>query len=388
MAKSRRTAPAAPTATVADVMAALDRIAPPHLAEEWDNVGLQIGDPAAPVRRVMVALEASRAVVEEATRRGADMLVTHHPLIFRPARHLVETGPVGVLVGAIIRGGMAMACAHTNLDSVACGTNGVLADLAGLQVAGRRFLVPAAAPSDTVKYIVYTPPTHVEAVTAAIAAAGAAVIGKYTHCTFRTPGTGTYMPTEGANPFAGKVGRLEQAEEVRIECLCPRALMARVMIAVRGSHPYEEIAQHFLPVEAVGPATAGLGLVGTLKRPTTLGALGRQLRRAVAGGPVAHVGDAAAPIETVAICTGSGGDLIRTWRPGTADVFITGEMSHHDAHEAAHRGVNVLLVGHFASERIVCEPLAGMLANELAAAGCAGVEVEASAAEEDPLRWL
>jgi len=374
--------------TVANVAAAVDRVAPARLAESWDNVGLQIGDPGAPAGRVLVALEVTREVIAEAKRLKARTLVTHHPLLFRPLKSLVEDSSVPALASELIRSGMAMIAAHTNFDAVAWGTNGVLADVIELRAAGRGFLMPISRESSSVKYVVYTPASHVTAVVGAIASAGAGEIGNYSHCTFRAPGTGTFRPLAGANPHVGAVGRLEEAEEARLECLCPRARLGALIAAVRKVHPYEEIAFDILSLQPEPGADFGYGLVGELKEKSTIAKLVALLKRRLGIDSVGLVGDAKKSIERIAILTGAGGEAIRRWRPGSADLLVTGEMTHHDCAEAHHRGVPVLLVGHWTSEAIATPRMAELLTMALAEEGFPKADVRASARESNPLKRI
>lgn len=377
--------PAKPT--VADVVNAVDSFAPFRLAESWDNVGLQIGDPGAPAGRIFVGLEVTREFLKEARAARANTLVTHHPLLFRPPKSLVENDIVGSLVAEVIRGGMALIAAHTNFDAVALGPNGVLADLIGMQGGGRSYLEPIPTQQGDVKYVVFVPLSHVEPVINAMAAAEAAVIGDYSHCTFRTEGTGTYKPLEGATPWAGSVGKLEQAEEVRLECVCPRHRLGALMREVGRAHPYEEVAFDVFPLEPVGRPVAGFGLVGNLPRKTKISALITRLKKELGLQSVGLVGDAGRSVERIAVYTGSGGDVVRTWR-GEADLLITGEMNHHDCAEAAHKGVQVLLVGHWASEAIAAPRMADLIRAELKNAGFATADVKAARKEKNPLKRL
>lgn len=372
---------------VRDVVAAVHRIAPPELAESWDNVGLQLGHPASPAGRILVALEATREVLAEAKTRKAGTLVLHHPLLFKPPRSFSEDGVTASLAAETIRANMALIAAHTNLDSVALGTNGELADRLGMQAAGRTFLRPHRAGGDMMKYVVFVPDNHADAVVKAMGDAGGGAIGRYSHCTFRAAGTGTFLPLEGAEPFLGKVGRMEQASEFRIECVIPRRRVSALLNAVRSAHPYEEIAFDLFALENASAPTAGLGLVGNLKKPLTVAALATLAKKAVGCTTVGIVGDAKKKIERIAICTGAGGEFVRNWRPGTADAFITGEMNHHDCAEASHRGLPVLLVGHWESEAMVCERFAGLVGQELSAAGFSA-DIIASSKQKNPLRWV
>lgn len=369
-----------PALCVKDLERALERIAPAELAEEWDNVGLLIGDPAAKVERALVALEITRPVLREAARRRVQAIVTHHPLIFRPLSRVVASDVTGRLALEVARIGAAALAAHTNLDHAPEGTNLALAELAGLRES--EILRPLAL-EDRVKFVVFVPRGYEEKIIAAVARAGAGVIGAYSHCTFRSAGTGTYLPLRGARPFAGEIGRLEQAEEWRLECEAPRARLDRLVAEVRAAHPYEEMAFDVFPL-LDARARYGLGRVGELPRPVTLKAFAARLRRALGGAAFQRVGgEPAAVIRRVAVISGSPGKLLRSLAPDCADVLVTGELDHHDALEALERGLTVLRIGHFESERIVVPRLARLLREDEEIARC-GLEILESRAEASP----
>ena len=373
---------------VADVLAAVDQIAPFRLAESWDNVGLQFGHPDAPAGRILVGLEITDGFLAEARQRRAGTLVTHHPLIFRPAKTFREDHVVPALGTRIIRQKQALIAAHTNFDSVAYGTNGVLADALDLQAAGRRFLKPAPASAPEVKFVVFVPVSHIDQVIDAVSAAGAGVIGDYSHCTFRTPGTGTFKPLEGADPWSGTVGEIQHEEEVRLETVCPKHLLRTLLLTVSQAHPYEEMAYDIYPVEPDPVASAGLGLIGNLKKKMPVSQVVTHLKRRLKLNSVALIGDSKKKVERVAVCTGAGGSIIHDWQEGTADLFITGELSHHDAHEAEHRGITTLLIGHWESEVIAGPRFAELIQATLAEMGFPKVSVASAEKEAGPIRRL
>ncbi len=372
-------------ATVADLLVALDRIAPFRIAESWDNVGLLLGAPEAACERVLVALEVTPEVIDEARRRDVHAIVAHHPLLFRPLKSLAETTPQTRMLSALQRAGIALIAAHTNWDSVADGTNGEIADR--LQLSNRVFLSPAPAPR-AFKYAVFVPVTHVATVIEAVHAAGAGSIGNYSHCTFRTPGTGTYKPLQGANPFAGKVDHLEHAEEVRLETVCPTDKLASLIDTMKSVHPYEEVAFDVYPLENPAPSRFGLGLVGDLPQSTPLrnfaetckSALARDNKHPLA--TVGMIGEASRPVRRIAVCSGGGGSMVQRAIASKADAFLTGEMTHHDAADLLQGGLGGILVGHFASEVIANQRLADKIRQQ---PGLRDVEVLASSDERGPV---
>lgn len=332
-------------------------LAPRELADEWDNVGLLVGDPAQTVRRILVALEVTTPLLREASQRKADTLVVHHPLIFRPLKRLLDSDPVQSLVRQLCERNIALIAAHTNLDRAPGGTNHALAAHVG--IANVEWLLPKTLDAD-LKFAVFVPVGHESAIIGAIARGGGGVIGNYTHCTFRSPGAGTYLPGEGTRPFAGEPGRFEQAEELRIECHVPRNRLSSLLAEVRKAHPYEEIAFDVYPIHETPPRW-GLGLIGALPAPETLAALARRLKKSLRIPHVQTIGDPERPVQRVALCTGSGASILRQIPTSQADVFITGELDHHAALEARERGIAALCLGHFESEVIVAPHLAQWL---------------------------
>lgn len=372
-----------PKLTLGDVARLVAALAPPRLAEDWDNVGLQIGDAHAPVRRLMTCLEVTAPTLAEARRRRADAIVAHHPLIFRPMKSVLESRPAEKLVGELIRAGIGLVVAHTNLDSARWGTNEVLAERCGLTPTGPLF---AAPPPETFKFTVFTPKGHESAIIEAIARGGGGVIGAYTHCTFRSPGTGTFRGGAGSDPFIGQAGRLEQAEELRIETLVPEERREAVLREVLKAHPYEEPAYEFYRLAS--PAGGeGIGCLARPEKPVTAAELAKSIKRKLGLPAVRLSGPAERVVRKIAVCTGSGGSFLSRI-PGTgAQAYVTGEITYHHGVEAHQRGVAVIELGHFESERIVAGPLAERLAAD-AALAAAGVAVFAAESDLQPFMHL
>lgn len=346
--------------TLAGLAAAVDRIAPVQLAYEWDNVGLLVGDPSQQVERALIALEANDRVIAHARDLGCQALVVHHPLIFKPAKAIRADVASGRLVMELIRAGLGLIAAHTNLDRVLKGTNGALAALLGLR--DLQVLEPASS-DQLYKFTVFVPREYTAKIIEAIHRGGGGWIGRYSHCTFRAPGTGTFLPEEGTNPFIGHRGELEQADEDRLETVVARGALRSVLQEVRQAHPYEEVAFDVFPLHDADPKY-GLGAVGTLPAKTTLKALTAAAGRACGAEFATFVGDAAKPVKRLAIVTGSAGSSIGSVTPELADAVVTGELNYHTALEAVERGLGVVLVGHAASERIFARPLRDVLLND------------------------
>lgn len=348
------------TATIRDALHALREFAPEEWAEEWDNVGLQFGREDAPLRRAMACLDVTEETVDAAREANVDLIVAHHPILFRPPKTLREDRPEGRLIAVLIRSEIAFYAGHTNVDVAPGGTNDALADRLGLMET--RPLLPGPKQRQY-KLAVFTPPKAVPAVIEAAARAGAGVIGHYSHCTFRSPGTGTYLPLEGSNPFAGEVGRLEEAREERLEALVPERRIGAVLEAVRAAHPYEEVAYDLYPLENPGPPI-GLGRVGRIPEPMPLSEFAGLVAERLSAAHV-DVTQGKDPVQTIAVCGGSCGKFIEAADRAGADLFVTSEIGHHQKLLARSLGLSLVEASHADTERPVIGVLARVLRDAL-----------------------
>ena len=343
--------------TVATVLDALHRIAPPELAEPWDNVGLLLGDPAAPCTRALVALDADAALLRRAAASRAQLLISHHPPLFTPLRRLTPADAAGRLLLDAARRGIALAAAHTNYDAAAGGVNDVLAGLLGL--CATEPLAPRSRAQ--AKLVVFVPPGDVAPVLRALDENGAGVIGQYRQCSFRTPGTGTFLPLEGARPTLGQVGRREEAAELRIEAIVPQPLARRAAAAVRAAHSYEEPAIDIYPLENP-ESPIGLGRCGQLPRAVRADRFVRTVKDRLRLERVRVAGDLRRRVERVAVCGGSGGDYVEDAIRQGCQLYVTGDVKHHQALAAAASGLVVVDAGHAATEAPAIPVLARRLA--------------------------
>jgi dinuclear metal center YbgI/SA1388 family protein len=358
---------------VADLVHAMEDIAPTRLAASWDNVGLLVGDAAASVTRVLVTVDLTRAVLEEARSAGAEAVVAYHPPIFAAQKRFVAGS--GSIAFEAARAGIAVFSPHTALDAAPGGTNDVLADVVGMT--DRAALRPVEPREGELKLVTFVPADHVEAVSAAVFAAGAGRIGNYSSCSFRAAGTGTFFGEQGADPAVGKAGRLEQAAELRLETVVPAGRVRAVVAALRESHPYEEPAFDLVRL-APSPDPRGYGRVGVVAR-ARVGAVVARIKQALGVDRVLLVGDAEREVSRVAVCAGSGGDLVPDALAAGAELLLTGELRHHDALGAAESNLAVVCVRHSTSERAALSPLRDALASRLP-----GVTVTCSRADRDP----
>jgi dinuclear metal center YbgI/SA1388 family protein len=364
-----------------DVTAVLDEWFDPRWAEPWDSVGLVCGDPDEPVRRVLLAVDAVPATVTEALEVGAQLLVTHHPLLLTGVHGVPAGDPKGALVHRMIRGGIAHFVAHTNADVADPGVSDALAALFAL-----RDPAPLAPQDDPAldKLVVFVPHGAATGLIDALAAAGAGAIGDYDRCAWTTSGAGTFRPLDGANPAIGAVGSIEQVPETRIEMVVPAGRRAAVVAALRAAHPYEEPAFDLL-AQAPLPSRRGTGRVGDLPAATTLREFttcaARVLPRTAWG--VRAAGDPERAVRRVAVCGGSGGSLAEAARRAGADVFLTADLKHHPVVEAVSErgdGMALLDAAHWATEAPWLDALAPRLRERLGTT----VDVHVSRRVTDP----
>ena len=331
------------------IEAILDR-APACLAEEWDNIGLQVGDPEAPVSRVLLAVDVTPRTVVAAAASGAQLLLAHHPLILTPLKQVAADDAVGALVRQAIEAGVAIVSMHTNLDVAPGGLCDLLA--AALGLTATRPLLPVTGRA--VKLVVFVPPTHLEEVREAMSRAGAGRIGNYEECAFVSHGTGSYRPLPGAKPFAGRPGRLEFAEEVRLEMLAAKSLLPPVISAMQAAHPYEEVAYDIYPLDSVFPA-AGFGRLGRLPAPSSLEDFSLRAKKALSVGSARLLGDGKSSVEMVAVTSGSGGSLIAPAHRAGAQLLVASDINHHQRLLAEQLGLAILDLGHLATERLAVD---------------------------------
>lgn len=362
--------------TVRDVNHWLDRLAPPCLAESWDNVGLLWGDPDAEVSRVLLCLTVTPRTALEAVHERADLIVSHHPVLFRAVKRVVANQPENGMLWMLARAGVSILSPHTAFDNTEGGINDGLARRLGLvEVAPLR---PTPAPG-SFKLVVFVPEGEREAVLAAAFGAGAGRIGAYEQCSFASPGEGTFFGNAGANPTVGRAGRRETVREFRVEVVCPADRLAAVVAAVRSAHSYEAPAVDVVPLQAL-PGGPGAGRVGRLPEPMTLGELAAAVAALLAAPGPQFVGEAGRRIERVAVVCGAGDDFLGDAVRAGADVLLTGEARFHRALEAEALGVALIVAGHHATERPGVEDLAARLADDFP-----GLTVWPSRKERDPL---
>lgn len=352
------------TATVADVIEVLEAAYPPALAESWDAVGLVCGDPATVVERVVIAVDPVAETVDETLESGAQLLVSHHPLLLRGVHGVPADDHKGNLVHRLIRAGAGLFCAHTNADSADPGVSDALAEALGLTVTGP--LAPRAAVQLDL-LAVTVPPGDAERLLAALSAAGAGRVGQYSDAAWSVEGTAQFRPLAGADPAVGAVGELVRHPETRLEVVAPRARRTAVLTALHGSHPYQQPSFDLHEIVDVAAST-GLGRICELPGTETLA----EFTARVAGGlpptswGVRSGGDPDRPIRSVAVCGGAGDSQLATVAARGVDAYVTADLRHHPASEALSAGGPALVdVAHWASEWPWCAQAASVISEGL-----------------------
>lgn len=341
---------------------------PPRFAESWDAVGDVCGRPDSQVTGVLVCVDVTPAVVQQAIDSKSNFILAHHPLLLGGVTSVAPSDYKGELLHTLIENGIALHVAHTNADSARPGVSDALATALGVVD-----LVPlTSAPGQELdKVVVFVPPDQAQALLTAMSEAGAGHIGDYDRCAFLGEGIGTFRPLQGARPHIGEVGRVEDVTEVRLEMVLPRRSRDAVVAALRSAHPYEEPAFDMIELAQQSPG-AGIGRVGELPQSMSLSSfvesVAQALPKTAAG--VKATGDPDALIKRVAVCGGSGESLLRDVAAAGADVYVTSDLKHHRVSEHVEDGGCALIdVAHFASEFPWCEQVAASLEHELISRG-------------------
>ncbi|MGF7186797.1 dinuclear metal center YbgI/SA1388 family protein [Desulfitispora alkaliphila] len=357
----------------------IESLAPKTLAESWDNVGLQLGDPACQVEKVMVSLDVDSKVAAEAIEKKVDLIVTHHPFIFKPMKNLRTDLPQGEIIAELIKAGVSLYTAHTNLDCAPDGVNKALAETLKLT---QTEILKVTNTNKLYKIVVFVPQGHQEEVRGALAAGGAGWIGNYSECGFELKGQGTFRPQDETNPYIGTPGKLERVDEYRLETIVPENKLKRAIAAMIKAHPYEEVAYDIYPLENRGEEF-GLGLIGkTEKMP--LNEFVFEAKKALNSVGVKVVSSGVEVVKKVAVCGGSGSDLVSAAKFKGADVLVTGDVGYHQAQIAQALGIAVIDAGHFATENVVVSKLSEYIEQQ---AKINSVQLEVFTAEKSEDVW-
>ena len=362
---------------IKDIANALEMFAPLPLQDGFDNAGLQIGLTEAEVAGVLLCLDVTEAVVDEAVALGCNLIVSHHPLIFSPLKRITGSNYVERCVIKALANGIAIYSAHTNIDNAPGGVNYRIAEKLGLQ--NVRILVPKE--DVLLKLAVYVPVLAADAVRNALFEAGCGNIGNYDSCSYNVEGFGTFKANEGCNPFCGEVGQLHREEEVRIETVLPAYLKNKVVAALLKAHPYEEPAYDIYPLKNSW-GSVGSGVIGELPAECDELELLQCVKEKFAVGCVRHTPLLGKAVKRVALCGGAGGSFAGAAMAAGADVYITGEARYHDLFSYTGKML-VAVIGHYESEQYTMD-----IFKEIILGACPGIRVVTTTVNTNPLGSL
>lgn len=344
--------------TIRHLTAYLESIAPLAYQESYDNSGLIVGDPSTEITGALVTLDTTEAVVDEAIAKGCNVIVAHHPIIFKGLKKLNGKTYVERTVIKAIKHDVAIYAAHTNLDNVTGGVNFKIAEKLKLQ--NIRVLAPKT--QVLTKLVTFVPVADTQRVLDALYAAGAGQLGDYKNCSFRVGGTGTFQPGEGAQPAIGTVGDYHEEAENRIEVILPTYLQGQLLTALRQAHPYEEVAYYLTPLDNQNQEV-GSGAVGELAEPMDSSLWLSYLKQQMQLNLIRYTPLPDHPIKRVAVCGGVGSFLLPDALRAGADVFVTADYKYHEFFDADGR-ISICDIGHYESEVFTKELICGHLAKK------------------------
>lgn len=365
------------------VIQLLEEFSPKRLALEGDPIGLQVGTLNKPVQKIMIALDVLEEVVDEAIEEKVDFIIAHHPLIYRPLQTIRTDTAHGRMIAKLLSHDITVYAAHTNLDVAEGGVNDLLAD--ALQLKNTKVFVPTYE-VPLKKLAVFVPKEDADKVRTALGDAGAGALGNYTHCSFSSEGIGSFRPGEGSNPHIGEQGKQEYVEEIKIECIFPETIEKKVIQAMLKVHPYEEVAYDIFRLENENKHRFGLGRIGELEQEMTLEQFAAHVKQALDVKHVRVVGNLSDRVKKIAVLGGDGNKYLSSAVLQGADVYVTGDVYYHVAHDALMAGLNIVDPGHNA-EKIMKEGLKRILEKKLHAKGY-DVQVIASKINTDPFQFI
>jgi dinuclear metal center YbgI/SA1388 family protein len=323
----------------------LESLAPLAYQESYDNSGLLVGDPKAEIRSILISLDCTEEVVDEAIRTGCNVIISHHPVVFKGLKKLTGANEVERVVMKAIRHEIALYAIHTNLDHVLEGVNGKIAQRLGLM--NTRILAPKIGLLR--KMVVFVPTAHTESVRSALFEAGAGQVGLYDQCSFTNTGIGTFRAKEGAAPYVGQIDRRHEEPEDRLEVIYPSHLENIVIREVQKVHPYEEVAYDCIDLQNKF-GQVGAGLIGTLAQPMEESEVLALIKDRMQAKVIRHTALLAKKVRKIAVCGGAGSFLLAEAVRSGADFFITADYKYHEFFDAAGQIV-IADVGHFESEQ-------------------------------------
>jgi len=361
-----------------DIAKLIESQAPVKLSEEWDNVGLLLGSLENEVKRIMVCMDVTTKIADEAAAKGVDLIVSHHPLIFRGMKRINEDDPKGKVIYKLIRNNINVYCAHTNFDVADGGLNDRLAEIIDLKDVKN---LRCYKQEKLYKVVVFVPEDKVDDVRDAMCSAGAGWIGNYSDCSFMAGGIGTFRPLDGTNPYIGAKGKLEKVNEYRLETIVPESLLKKVVEAMIKAHPYEEVAYDIYLTELKG-MEYGMGKVGYLEQPLKLEEFIDMVKEKLKVSTVRVIGPSPDTVSKVGVFCGSFDEDYSGILKEKTDVLLTGDIKYHTAVDMTEMGLCVVDAGHFNTEKIFVPAVMKLFKDTFR-----DIDVIASQVESDPFKF-
>ena len=334
---------------IKEIISWFDEIAPFSYQESYDNSGLQTGDPDSEINSALICLDVTEEVVEEALKLEAQLIISHHPVIFGGLKSLTGKTRTERIILKSIRNDIAILSGHTNFDSIFRGVSSVMCEK--LQLKNPAILKPAE--NTLIKLVFFVPVAYLEKVRESIFNAGAGVIGNYDMCSFNIEGTGTFRGSENSKPFAGRKEEFHTEKEIRVETILPAVLEHKVVTAMLGAHPYEEVAYDLYPLKNKF-TKVGMGMTGVLPAPVDEAEFLKHIKEVFHCKGIRHTNLTGKKVSKVAVCGGSGSFLLKDAINSGADIFISGDFKYHQFFDAENR-ILIADIGHFESEQFTKE---------------------------------
>ncbi len=350
--------------------------AAPAYQESYDNAQLICGDASASVRKILVSLDATEEVVDEAIRKGANLIIAHHPIVFKGLKKLTGSNYVERCIIKAIKHDIAIFAIHTNLDNISSGVNKEISNRLSLE--NTRILAPKTQILS--KLITFVPIENAQAVAQAMFDAGAGQIGNYDMASFKSEGKGSFRPLKNANPHIGSENNYEEVKELKLEVLVENHVLSSVIQAMLEAHPYEEVAYDIIALQNAHPYV-GSGMIGTLEKELSLADFLELLKAKFGVKALKYTGDLSRSVKTVALCGGSGIFLLQNAIRSKADVFLTSDVKYHEFFDAENK-LSIVDIGHFESEQFTIDLILRKLQAHID-----GIAMETSETKTNPVNY-
>jgi dinuclear metal center YbgI/SA1388 family protein len=365
---------------IKEIAERIDEVVPLKLAQNWDNVGLLIGNPNKDVKNILLTIDITKAVLSEAKEQKAELIISYHPVIWDGLKTITTDGPAGIVYD-LIHSGIAVFSVHTALDVVTGGVNDALAEIIGIRDAKPIGDYVDYPEGDNYKLIVFVPTDSLAKVSNAVFAAGAGAIGNYSNCSFGAEGTGTFLPLKDARPAIGRKNKYEKVPEIRFETIVPAKKLDTVIEAMIKAHPYETPAFDIFKLYN-SQSKFGLGRIGRLAQPLRIAQIINKIKKSTGAKAVGLVGDDKKLVKKAAVCAGSCSKIVNSVIAAKADLYLTGELKHHQALAAQEANLTCICLSHSVSERFILKKLAKQLQKPLK-----GTIIRISKKDKDPFKW-